>query len=209
MSELLEIFDINGKKVGVKKRKFFYSQIKREFQKTGKITKMVKTIRVVLMNSDGKIFLQKRSKEKRENAGLYDKTVGGHVPNGYPWDATVIKECAEELGFPVAIVDSKTLEAMGKSLDLTITGLLYQVDENKPFKSVRKTRNGEFIQPSWDRIYIGYFDGSIRFCDGEASGIELFTLDDLKKEVKARPEVFTEDIKFMIKKYHKYLKPLR
>jgi hypothetical protein len=54
-------------------------------------------------------------------------------------------------------------------------------------------------------IYIGYYDGAIRFKDGEATGIEVFSLDELKLELKEHPEKFTEDLKFMIEKYEKYL----
>jgi isopentenyldiphosphate isomerase len=49
------------------------------------------------MNSAGRIYLQKRSKHKAENAGMYDKTVGGHVVAGDSFNMTMVKECAEEL----------------------------------------------------------------------------------------------------------------
>jgi hypothetical protein len=56
--------------------------------------------------------------------------------------------------------------------------------------------------------YVGYYDGAIKFKDGEASGIEVLSLDDLKEELLAYPEKFTEDLKFMIEKYEKYLVPV-
>lgn len=57
-------------------------------------------------------------------------------------------------------------------------------------------------------MYVGYYDGAIKFKDGEASGIEVSSLADLKEELIASPEKFTEDLKFMIEKYEKYLVPV-
>jgi len=95
MREKLEIFDLEGNSLGTQDRKEFYSEIKEEFRKSGKISRKIKSVRLLLMNSKGRIFLQKRSKIKPENPGLYDKTVGGHVSEGDSWNMTVIRECAE------------------------------------------------------------------------------------------------------------------
>ena len=61
--------------------------------------------------------------------------------------------------------------------------------------------------PHISTFYIGYYDGAIRFIDGESSGIEIFSLKELKEDIKNNPNKFTEDIKFMIKKYEKFLNP--
>ena len=58
-------------------------------------------------------------------------------------------------------------------------------------------------------IFFGYYDGAIRFVDGESSGIEVFSLEELKKEIEENPHKFTEDIKFMIVKYEKFIKPIK
>jgi len=91
MKELLEIYDLNDKLIKVEERDKFYSEIKEEFSSKGKITRKVKTIRLILLNSDGRIYLQKRSKIKSDNPNLYDKTVGGHVPKGFTFEMTAIK----------------------------------------------------------------------------------------------------------------------
>jgi hypothetical protein len=56
-----------------------------------------------------------------------------------------------------------------------------------------------------NEFYVGYYDGPIKFKDGECSGIEVFSLDELKEELKIFPEKFTEDLKFMVEKYEEYL----
>jgi isopentenyldiphosphate isomerase len=210
MTEELEIFDLNGKSLGTQSRKKFYSEIKSEYKQKGKISRQVKAIRLMLMNSSGRIYLQKRSKIKRENPGLYDKTVGGHVSKDDSWNMTVIRECAEELGFPAAVLSNNEFEKSVQVTDLGIIGLFKQVDEVNNFQSVRIDKKGnKFLQPYISTFFIGYYDGAIRFVDGESSGIEVFSIDELKDDIKKNPDKFTEDIKYMVKKYHKFLRPIK
>lgn len=145
MPEYLEVYNLKNKLIGISERNKFYNKIKAEFKKTGKITKKVKTIRVGLMSSNGRIYLQRRSKNKRQNPGLYDKTIGGHVLAGYGWEMTVTKECSEELGFPAAVLkNDKDLKLAAESTDLNIIGLFRAVDKINNFLSVRKDRGGGF-----------------------------------------------------------------
>lgn len=58
-------------------------------------------------------------------------------------------------------------------------------------------------------FYLGYYDGAIRFVDGESSGIKVFSLEDLKEALEKQPEIFTEDIKYMVEKYGSLLVPLK
>ena len=209
MVEELEIYDLKGKLLGIQERDKFYTKIKEEFKKTGKISKQVKAIRLILMNSSGRIYLQKRSKIKSENPGLYDKTVGGHVSKGDTYNMTVIRECAEELGFPASVLSSEEFLKSIKVTDLNIVGVFQKVDSMSNFESIRIDKKGnKIIQPYITDIYIGYYDGAIRFVDGESSGIEVFSLEELKEEIKQLPDKFTGDLKFMIKKYQKFLKPI-
>ena len=134
MGEKLEIFDLKGKSIGVEDREKFYSEIKKEFDKKGKISRQVKSIRSLLMNSSGRIYLQKRSKTKAENSGLYDKTVGGHVAYKDSWNMTVVRECAEELGFPASVLSNEEFERAIKITDLSIVGIFRKVDEINNFQ---------------------------------------------------------------------------
>ncbi len=209
MSEKLEIFDLEESPLGIMERNKYYSEIKKEFAKTGKITRQIKTIRLLLLNSEGRIYLQKRSKLKNQNPGLYDKTVGGHVMAGNTFNIAAIRECAEELGFPAAIVSEKEFDRAIKS-DLDIVGIFKKIDYINNFVSVRVDKQGKKLyQPQMAQMYFGYYNGAIKFKDGESSGIEVYSPEDLKDETKKSPDRFTEDIKFMIKKYYKILKPVK
>jgi len=208
--ELLEIYDLNDKLLDVQKRDKFYKEIKEEFTKRGKITRKIKTIRLFLINSQGRIYLQKRTRLKPENPGLYDKTIGGHVTAGDSYDMTVIRECAEELGIPAAIVAFEDFEKAIQTTRLDTVGIFRKIDYNNNFESVRTTQNGnKFIQPSMNSMYLGYYDGSIKFQDGESTGIEVFSLKELKDDLKNHPEKFTQDVQYLVKKYEKLLKPIR
>jgi isopentenyldiphosphate isomerase len=157
------------------------------------------------MTSTGSIFLQKRSKIKEENTGMYDKTIGGHVVAGDSANMTVVKECAEELGFPAVVTSESEFLNSLKVVDLSIVGLFRQIDYVPNFISERVVRNNKdiyiFKQPQISTVYYGYYDGPIKFQDGEASGIEVFPLNDLREEVVNYPDKFTKDLSFMLEKY--------
>lgn len=208
MSEQLEIFDLDGKSLGFQDRQEFYVEIKDEFEKTGQITRQVKRINLILMNFDGKIYLQKRSKSKKENPGLYDKTVGGHVLKGHSCNLTVIKECAEELGFPAAVLSDQEFNEAIHEVDLKVVGVFRKVEEVMNL-SVRIDRGGRFDQPYITSIYFGYYDGTIKFADGESSGLEVFSKSELSEELSANPDKFTEDLKYIFEKYNKYFYPIK
>lgn len=210
MSEKLEIYDLDSNLLKVEDRQNFYDEIKKEFKETSKITKKVKRISLLLMNSKGKIILQKRNNQKQENPGLFDKTIGGHVSEGDSYEITLIKECSEELGFPVSILSQEDFSRALKKTDLKIIGLFKEIDYDDCFFSTRISKdNKKFVQPYIAKIYIGYYDGPIQFIDGESSGIELFTIEELINEIKETPNKFTEDIKFMINKYKEFLIPIK
>lgn len=210
MSEKLEVYDLNENLIEVKDRDEFYKGIKEEFKKTGKITMQVKRVLLLLMNSQGKIVLQRRNLYKQENSGLFDKTIGGHVEEGDSYDVTLIKECAEELGFPVSILERSDFLRALKKINLKVIGIFKEIDYNSNFKSTRIT-NGDkkFIQPYMQTVYLGYYDGSIQFIDGESSGIQLYTKEELEAVIKSNPNDFTDDLKVLFEKYKDQLKPIK
>lgn len=209
MSEKLEIYNLDESLIEVKDRNEFYKEIKEEFEKTGKITKQVKRVLLLLMNSQGKIVLQRRNSLKQENSGLFDKTVGGHVEEGDSYEVTLIKECAEELGFPVSILDESNFSRALRKTDLKVIGIFKEIDYNSNFQSIRITESGtKFVQPYMQTVYIGYYDGSLQFIDGESSGIQLYTVKELENEIKNNPNLFTEDLKVLFEKYKEELKSI-
>lgn len=57
-----------------------------------------RAIHVLVFNSRGQIFLQKRSMTKDRQPGLWDSSASGHLDRGEDYDACAIREAHEELG---------------------------------------------------------------------------------------------------------------
>jgi 8-oxo-dGTP pyrophosphatase MutT (NUDIX family) len=83
--ELLNVYDAEGRVAGAMPRR----AAKRSSLAVGAVNALV-------LGPDGRVLLQLRPEDK-ENGGLWDKTVGGHVSAGEEFDATVVREAGEEL----------------------------------------------------------------------------------------------------------------
>ena len=57
---------------------------------------------VLVVNSRGEIFVQRRSRLKECAPGLWDTSVAGHVQSGESYAACAVRELAEEIGLPPA-----------------------------------------------------------------------------------------------------------
>lgn len=210
MNELLDIYDLEGNFIGTQDRASFKDDALKECKATGVVSKKIKTTRLILMNTNGRIYLQKRSIMKAENAGLYDKSIGGHVIAGQSMQFTIIKECAEELGFPAVVLAEKEFVDAMSSIDLKILGILKKIDHISQYNSTRVLKDGTMlIQPFITDIYLGYYDGPIRFADGESSGLETYDKLELDYQILKNPERYTEDLKFLVNRYSSFLIPVR
>lgn len=88
MSE--EIFDVVNERDEVIGR-----QTRREVHRLGL---MHRAVHVLVFNSRGQIFLQKRSMSKDRQPGLWDSSASGHVDTGEEYDVCARRELGEELG---------------------------------------------------------------------------------------------------------------
>jgi isopentenyldiphosphate isomerase len=57
-----------------------------------------RAVHVLVFNSRGEIFLQKRSMKKDRQPGVWDSSASGHVDSCEHYDATAVRELREELG---------------------------------------------------------------------------------------------------------------
>jgi len=57
-----------------------------------------RAVHVLVFNSKGEIFLQKRSMKKDRQPGVWDSSCSGHVDSGEDYDETALRELGEELG---------------------------------------------------------------------------------------------------------------
>lgn len=61
-----------------------------------------RAVHVLVFNARGEVFLQKRSRLKDRQPGVWDSSASGHVDSGEDYDAGVLREVREELGVTLA-----------------------------------------------------------------------------------------------------------
>jgi isopentenyl-diphosphate delta-isomerase type 1 len=57
-----------------------------------------RAVHVLVFNSRGEVFLQKRSMKKDRQPGVWDSSCSGHVDSGEVYDQTAVRELREEIG---------------------------------------------------------------------------------------------------------------
>jgi isopentenyldiphosphate isomerase len=88
VSELFDIVDTDDRVIG---------QATRE-QVHGNPDLLHRVAHVLVFDSSGRLFLQKRSSAKEVQPGKWDTSVGGHVEAGEAYEESARREMAEELG---------------------------------------------------------------------------------------------------------------
>ena len=61
-----------------------------------------RAVHLLVFNSRGEVFLQKRSMKKDTAKGKWDSSSSGHVDSGEDYDACAVRELREEIGLRVA-----------------------------------------------------------------------------------------------------------
>jgi isopentenyl-diphosphate delta-isomerase type 1 len=57
-----------------------------------------RAVHILVFDSAGRVFLQKRSMKKDASPGLWDSSCAGHVDAGEDYDTAAVRELGEELG---------------------------------------------------------------------------------------------------------------
>jgi len=83
----IQIVDENNKPTG--------SATKQEAWKNGLIHRVV---RISILDKEGRLLVQKRSKQKELFPGRWDNSVAGHVDAGETYEQAALRELKEELG---------------------------------------------------------------------------------------------------------------
>lgn len=68
---------------------------------------MHRAVHVLVFNSRGQVFLQKRSMSKDRQPGLWDSSTSGHLDSGEAYDACAVRELREEIGLELAAPPEK------------------------------------------------------------------------------------------------------
>lgn len=206
MSEIITTYELRDPEIAIpmERSEFYREQIK-TFKLTGKPSRAVEVVVVLLFNSKKQIILQKRAHNKAHNAQLIDKAIGGHIKFGDNPFYTVMVETLQELRVPSIVLRtdedfSKTYVLLRSYLETN--SILKQIDRG--FVELNKVIDGEKITiENKISVFFGVFDGATKPVDQEASGVLYYNLDILKQEMKDRPENFTKDLEYLLQKYKK------
>ncbi len=184
-------------------RKDFYDEQVKLFRSGKKPNRAIEVINVIIFNSHGELIIQKRSYNKNHNAGLLDKSIGGHITSGDTPDYTVMVETIQELQIPSIVLKDendfiKTFHLLGNYLETISLAKHFITTFYTPIKIINK----ENI-PVANRmhLYFSIYNGRIRPVDREAKGILFYSISELKEEMNLNPETFTDDMHYIMKEY--------
>jgi isopentenyl-diphosphate delta-isomerase type 1 len=87
MQEVLDVIDANDDVVGQATRDECHAKFLRH-----------RAVQIFVFDTNGRIFVQKRTKTKDVFPGLYEASCSGHVQTGEAYRQAAVRELAEELG---------------------------------------------------------------------------------------------------------------
>jgi ADP-ribose pyrophosphatase YjhB (NUDIX family) len=171
-AELLNVYDAEGAVVGALPR----DEAKRSGLAVG-------AVNILLANADGQVLLQRRASDK-ENGGLWDKSVGGHVLAGEGFDQTAVREAGEELFDDagslrvVLAADATRLRDRLAAADSRQTVVFRHASLQRNLRDVRHGPDGALLNVVYHvSIYLGRTDvplESFRPPAGEIAGLGYF-----------------------------------
>jgi 16S rRNA (adenine1518-N6/adenine1519-N6)-dimethyltransferase len=104
-----------------------------------------RAVHILVFNSAGELFLQKRSRWKDRHPGAWDSSAAGHVDAGEEYDSTAVRELNEELGIAAKLERIAKLPASENTGQEFIW--LYQARHDGPFRLARgEIEGGAFFQ---------------------------------------------------------------
>ncbi|MBT8253621.1 MAG: isopentenyl-diphosphate Delta-isomerase [Flavobacteriaceae bacterium] len=135
---------------------------------------------VFVFNDKNELMLQQRALHKYHSPGLWTNTCCSHQREG---------ETNVEAG------KRRLKEEMGFSTDLTeTTSFIYTA----PFD------NG-LTEHELDHVMVGQYNGEPQINPDEVAGWKWMDLEDVQKDIKANPEVYTAWFKIIFEKFYDHL----
>ncbi len=204
MSEIINIYtrENPGKSIPFERSLFYDEEIQRS--KSGlPVVRYIEVVNIFLFTESGELIIQKRSKEKRHNANLLDKSIGGHVQNGDSPNLTAMIETIQELQVPSIVLGNntdfmRTFSVLSKYINTS--ALLEYVSSE--YMDSEKIFDGEKVTiGNLAHIYFGIYWWPVKNIDKEAKGILYYTLEDLLSEMEEHPNIFTPDLCTLVPRY--------
>jgi len=165
--EHLNVYDAEGAVIDTRPR--------REAKASGLA---VGAVNALLVDARRRVLLQRRRRDK-ENGGLWDKSVGGHVAAGEDFDTTLVREAGEELFDDPAAPrvrlagNAEGLRALLQATDLTRAVALRRFSFQRNLRDVRRAPGGGVRNAVYHlAIYLGRTDIPVGEFRPQATEIE-------------------------------------
>jgi isopentenyl-diphosphate Delta-isomerase len=136
-----------------------------------------RAVHVLVFNTRGEVFLQKRSMQKDREPGKWDSSSSGHVDSGEDYDACAVRELAEEIG-----------------LDLTATGA------SPPLQKLFKIAAGAETDQEFVWVYRCEAEGPFTLNADEIERGGWFAPSAMTKWITERPQEFASAFRIIWKK---------
>lgn len=164
---------------------------------------------VFLFNSDNQMLIQLRH-PRRDDGGLWDKSVGGHVAAGEDYLDAIGREINEEIRHllpPLPLEVFTDHSAKGRSFhDRETTIFIQQLGKEVGFVSRRRIADqGLVTEGVHAAIYLGYYDGPIRIRPDEVEDYRWVDRATLDSWLDREPESFTHDLQDLYERYRRRL----
>lgn len=115
-----------------------------------------RAVHVLVFNSRGQIFLQKRSMKKDRQPGLWDSSASGHVDSGENYDATAVREVWEEIGLKLAKPPARLFKITACAETDQEFVWVYRCENEGPFELNRdEIERGDWFAPEEVSRWIG------------------------------------------------------
>jgi isopentenyl-diphosphate Delta-isomerase len=137
-----EIFDIVNERDEVIGRK-----PRREVHARGLLHRAV---HVLVFNTRGEIFLQKRSLQKDRQPGVWDSSCSGHVDSDEDYDQTAVRELREEIGLSLSATPEKLFKIDACAETDAEFVWVYRCENNGPFQlHPDEIETGDWFAPEY------------------------------------------------------------
>lgn len=135
---------------------------------------------VFVFNYKNELMIQQRAFSKYHSPGLWTNTCCSHQREGESNIAAGKRRLQEEMGFTTDLKDT--------------ISFIYKA----PFD------NG-LTEHEYDHILVGYFEGEPELNPEEVASWKWVSLDDLQKDMKINPHIYTEWFKIIFDKYYSHI----
>lgn len=144
--------------------------------KVHKLGLLHRSFSIFVFNSTGELLIQKRAKTKYHSGGLWSNTCCSHQKLNESLNKVIHKRLIEEMGIDCDLRESFSF--------------LYNVK-----------LNNNLIENEFDHVFVGICDKKPKPNSKEVSNFKYISIKELKKDIKAHPNSYTEWFKIIIEKY--------